>query len=124
MWDWLKNKMGGKMNVTTLAERFAVSGQIAPQEVAELAAMGFTDVVCNRPDVEVAGGPDSAVIGAATMAAGLRFHYMPVSHGPMPQDHAEALRDLMVSSDARVLAYCRSGARSTALWTLAGSPGR
>ena len=57
--------------VSRHTESFATAPQIAPQDLAEIGAMGFKTVVNNRPDGE--GGadqPTSAVMEAAALAAG------------------------------------------------------
>ena len=56
-----------------------VSGQIAPADVAEAAALGVTLIVNNRPDGEEPGQPSGAEIEAAAVAAGLEYRHIPVS---------------------------------------------
>jgi sulfide:quinone oxidoreductase len=109
------------MTATHLSPAYAVREQLTPDEVADLAARGFTDIVCNRPDAEIPGGPTSGRIAAAAAAAGLRFHYLPVAPGAMPIEHADDLAAVLARPGTRVLAYCRSGARSTLLWNLAAA---
>ena len=41
-----------QMSVYKLTESLSVAAQITPQDIGELAAQGFTTVVCNRPDGE------------------------------------------------------------------------
>ena len=61
---------------------FAVAAQLAPGDLATVAAMGFKTVINNRPDLE--GGPDqpaSTAMQAAAEAAGLAYVYLPVVAG-------------------------------------------
>jgi sulfide:quinone oxidoreductase len=43
------------MTAYRLSETCAVSSQIRPSDVADIAAGGFTTIVCNRPDNEEFG---------------------------------------------------------------------
>jgi uncharacterized protein (TIGR01244 family) len=100
-----------------LEEAFFVAGQIGPGDLAGLAAQGISLIVNNRPDGEAPGQPAAAEIEAAARAAGLGYRFIPVNQ-PTPEAvaaTAEALRD----ADGPVLAFCRSGTRSTYLWALA-----
>ena len=58
---------------TRLAENYAISEQIQPHGVAELAALGFAAVICNRPDNEEASQPSASEVAAACEAAGGGF---------------------------------------------------
>jgi uncharacterized protein (TIGR01244 family) len=99
--------------------RFSVAPQIAPGDLAQAAAEGFSFVVCNRPDGEEAGQPDAATMQAAAEAAGLGFAHVPVAGGFSMQAVDATARALEEAGDARVLAWCRSGTRSVTLWALA-----
>lgn len=94
-----------------------VAGQIAPEDVAGLAARGVTRIVNNRPDGEEPGQPTGAQIEAAASAAGLVYTHIPVAGG-MSSDLVEAMAEALEPS-GRVLAFCKSGTRSTFLWALA-----
>ena len=99
---------------------FATAPQLAPEHMAELANMGFKTVIANRPDFE--GGPDQPTaerMQAAAEAAGLAFHYLPVISGQITAEQAQAMKQLLAQAATPVLAYCRSGARSTELYGLA-----
>ena len=43
------------MSIFQLTESLHVAAQIAPQDIPNLVTLGFTVVVCNRPDGEVPG---------------------------------------------------------------------
>ena len=76
-------------------------------------------MVCNRPDDEDAGQPNTAAMRVAAEAAGLRYVHIPVDAAGIgePQIAAMALE----LGGGRLLAYCRSGTRSTNLWALAAA---
>lgn len=104
------------MEIRQINPRLAVSGQIGPDDIAAVAARGFRAIVCNRPDGEEAGQPRFADVAAAARAAGLEARHIPVS-GPVTDTQAAAFGAALSDLPAPVLAYCRSGARSTAIWS-------
>ncbi len=98
-----------------------VAGQIAPDDVAGLAAEGVTMIVNNRPDGEDQGQPTSAEIEAAAAAAGIGYRHVPIARGLGPSD-IEAMRGAMhEAAGGKLLAFCRSGNRSTLAWAVAKS---
>jgi uncharacterized protein (TIGR01244 family) len=105
--------------IRQLDPRILVSGQIAPHEVAGLAEQGVTMIVNNRPDGEDPGQPLAADIEEAARAAGIEYRFLPIRRGPGPAE-VEELQDAMREcGDGKLLAFCRSGARSTFAWALA-----
>ena len=98
-----------------------MSGQILPQEVADIAAAGFKVLINNRPDGEVADQPSNEVIAKAAEAAGLEYHYMPVNAGNFPGAQPEAFAQLVSDESRPALAFCRTGTRCTNLWIATGS---
>ena len=102
-----------------LTETLYVSPQIGLEQIEEAKALGVTMIVNNRPDDEEAGQTNGAEIEAAAAAAGIGYTAIPVTHGgfaPWQLDGmAEALHE---GEGGKVLAYCRSGTRSTLLWAL------
>ena len=100
------------MDIRGVDDRVAVGGQITPEESAEVAALGFKSVICNRPDGEEAGQPSYEAVAAAAQAAGLETRYIPIIHGQAGQPEVEAFAKAMSEMPTPVFAYCRSGARS------------
>src|SRR5690606_738415 len=100
---------------------FAVTGQITPQDLPEVAALGFGTVINNRPDGEAGDQPSSEEVGQAARAAGLRYVHLPVVSSAITPEHAKAMREALTSANGPVLAFCRSGARSSKLYELAQS---
>ena len=103
-----------------LAPDIAVAAQIGVDDVAHARDAGFAAIVCNRPDGEDAGQVDAAVIAAAATAAGLRFAHIPVDARGI-DDGLVAAMAAVIGAGGKVLAYCRSGTRSTNLWALASA---
>ena len=104
------------MNSVKLTENLAVSGQITPQDVADIAAAGYKVLINNRPDGEEGTQPSAAAIGAAAHAAGLEYHHMPVTALSFPGPDFDAMSDLLDDPARPVLAFCRSGTRCANLW--------
>ncbi len=99
-----------------LTDDLAVAPQLTPEAMSAAAAAGFKSVVNNRPDFE--GGPDqptSAAIQVAAEAAGLAYRFLPVSGGYQSPEEIEAMAGLLETLPRPILAFCRSGARSTRL---------
>ena len=99
-----------------------VAPQLDGPAMAELARLGFKSVVNNRPDFE--HGPDkptSAAVEAAAKAAGLAYRHLPVAGGYQSPEEVAAFRQLVAELPRPLLAFCRSGARSTRLYQLAQS---
>jgi len=96
------------------------TGPFRPGDVAAAQAAGVVAVVNNRPDGEEPGQPTSAQIESAVRAAGLDYHHIPVAGGIGP-DQVAAMAAAMDSAMERgkLLAFCRSGTRSTWLWAMA-----
>ena len=105
----------------TLDDKVSVFGQLAPEDVAEAARQGFTTLVNNRPDDEAPDQPPGAVIEAAAQAAGLDYFAIPVDHSGFADWQVDAMAQVLDEADGPVLAFCRSGTRSTYLWAFASA---
>jgi uncharacterized protein (TIGR01244 family) len=105
--------------IRQLDDKTMVSGQLTPDQVAGLKDHGVTLLVNNRPDNEDPGQPLSADLEAAAEAAGMEYRHIPIRYGMGPSD-VEAMRDaLHATGDGKLLAFCRSGNRSTLAWAVA-----
>jgi len=103
-----------------LSADFCVAPQLEPAAMAEAAAAGIRSVINNRPDFE--GGPDqptNAVMEAAAMAAGLEYRFLPVNGGYQSPEEIAAFARLLATLPTPILAFCRSGARSSRLFAAA-----
>jgi sulfide:quinone oxidoreductase len=106
------------MQINRIDETLAVSPQIAPADIAGIAADGFRAIVCNRPDGEGADQPTSDEIAAAAATEGLAFRYLPIVSGMVSDADAETFGAMLRELPGPVLAYCRTGTRSATLWSL------
>jgi uncharacterized protein (TIGR01244 family) len=103
----------------TLDDRFMVAPQIEAEQIADAKALGVTLIVNNRPDGESPGEPQGAEIEEKARAAGLDYVAIPVGHGGFSQPQVDAMTAALDGATGKTLAYCRSGTRSTLLWSLA-----
>ncbi len=101
-----------KLDPTT----FVAVRQLTVGDIDEAAALGIRLIVNNRPDGEEPGQPASAEIEAAARAAGLDYRHIPVAGGLAPYK-IEAMAEAL--DQGPLLAFCRTGTRSTFLWALA-----
>jgi len=108
------------MQIVQINPSLSVADQIEESEVAALAAAGFKAVIDNRPDTE--GGAPAERIRAACERHGLAFFYQPVEFSTLSLADSDAFGQILRRCDSPVLAYCRSGRRSSALWALAVAP--
>ncbi|MFM9934765.1 MAG: TIGR01244 family sulfur transferase [Novosphingobium sp.] len=96
------------------------SPQIRLADIAEAREMGIGMIVNNRPEDESDDQTPGDVIEAAAVAAGMAYVAIPVTHAGFSMPQVEAMQAaLAAAGDKPVLAYCRSGTRSTLLWALA-----
>lgn len=95
-----------------------VAGQISPHDLPDIAEAGVTTIVNNRPDHEEPGQPTTAEIRAAAELAGLDYRDIPISD-TISHEAIVAMAQALEAADGKMLAFCRSGTRSTFLWALA-----
>lgn len=108
------------VTVTPIDGDYCVAPQLRPEELAEIARLGFRSVINNRPDGE--GGteqPQNALLETAASVAGLAYAYLPVNSRAIDQDAVDRMRGLIETLPKPILGFCRSGARSTVLYRLA-----
>ena len=106
------------MNLEQIDHGVFVAPQLAPDHMPALAAAGVRSVINNRPDQEGGSGqPSSADLEAAARAAGLEYRHLPVVSGAHTPEQAQTMAQLVAALPKPVLAFCRSGRRSAALYS-------
>ncbi len=104
------------MTYKKLSDDLSVSAQINANDIEQLAADGFRSIICNRPDGESPDQPDFATLASIAKKAGLETSYIPVSPSGIQEQQAVQFAAALRTLPAPALAYCRSGARSAAIW--------
>jgi sulfide:quinone oxidoreductase len=120
--DQTENPTMSIEQIVYITPRFAVSGALAPEDFATLAALGFRSVINNRPDGEEPGqltGRDEAALAAA---AGLGYRFVPAAKLDLFSDGVvTAMQSALRELDGPVLAHCKAGMRSAIAWAAASS---
>ena len=98
-----------------------VAPQISVDAVAEAKAAGVALIINNRPEGESDDQIPGADIEAAARAAGMDYIAIPITHSGFSQPQVMAMVAALQGAQGKILAYCRSGTRSTLLWALAES---
>jgi len=109
------------MDIRILTPELSVSPQIVPADVPALQAAGYRALVCNRPDGEGNDQPLFSEIEEAARACGIEAHYLPAESGKVSDRQGAEFGALLARLPKPVLAYCRTGMRSTTMWALSQS---
>ncbi|MED5543718.1 MAG: TIGR01244 family sulfur transferase [Pseudomonadota bacterium] len=102
-----------------ITDSMYASPQIDTSAIAEAKALGITLIVNNRPEGESDDQTPGSEIEAAARDAGIAYTAIPITHGGFSEGQVDAMIAALESSEGPVLGYCRSGTRSTLLWSLA-----
>jgi len=105
-----------------LTPSYSVSAQITEADVGGAVAQGFKAIINNRPDGEAEDQPPSSEIAAAAERHGIEYRHIPVVAGKLKGADVEAMRAALDELKGPVLAFCRTGTRSTTLWALVHAP--
>lgn len=106
------------MELKRINDHVSVAPQISPEDMPAIKAAGFTTVINNRPDGESFDQPAAETMQAAAEAAGLIYHFIPLGRDGVSSRMVEETEAALEGSAGPVLAFCRSGTRSTTLWAL------
>jgi sulfide:quinone oxidoreductase len=110
------------VTIYKLTETCSVAGQIQPSDVQALQEDGFVTIICNRPDDEDFGQPTAAAVKKECDTQGVAFHHLPIANAGISAETVKQFQEIVAGSSGPVLAYCRSGQRSSVLWQYSGSP--
>ncbi len=115
-----KDRTMNPLATQPLSADVSVAPQLQPEAMALAAAAGFRSVINNRPDFEAgADQPTSAAIEAAAQAAGLAYVHLPVAPNASTPAEIARFAQLLAELPKPILAFCRSGGRSTRLYNAA-----
>ncbi|MHC8493030.1 bifunctional protein tyrosine phosphatase family protein/NAD(P)/FAD-dependent oxidoreductase [Thalassospira sp. SM2505] len=106
------------MDTRKISDGISVSPQITPDDVSEIAKLGFRSIICNRPDGEGADQPTFDEVARAAVKAGLEARYLPIVSGKVSDRDADDFGQALDALPKPVFAYCRTGTRSATLWSL------
>ena len=106
------------MDIHTLSPELSVAPQLVAADLKALREAGFRSVICNRPDGEGADQPVFEEIERAARDQGLQARDLPAESGKVSDEQGLAFGALMAELPKPVLAFCRTGMRSTTMWAL------
>ena len=104
--------------IARLTPALAVTGALVPEDFAEIARLGFKSVINNRVDGEEPGQLSSREETELARLAGLEYLYLPAAKHEVLDDHLVLpLAEALDAMPGPILLHCRSGLRSTIMWT-------
>lgn len=113
-----------RLHTEPVDEALSITPQLSAQDMEAAAANGYRSIINNRPDFEGGPGqPRSAELEAAARAAGLQYRHLPVPPSGHSDADARRMAELVDNLPKPVLAFCRSGRRSAALYVKGRSAG-
>ena len=107
------------MAIEKIADYLYVSNQLEERTAKRVPSYGIKTVICNRPDGEAANQPDFESVKNWLLAAGVeKVIYMPIVMDGIDDAALNAFQEAVAQSPAPILAYCRTGTRSSMMWAL------
>ena len=108
------------MALRRLSSQVWVTGQLHPDNLANLRAAGFTWLVNHRPDAEEPAQPTASEIARAGAEVGMKVVHAP-AHGLPDAASVQATHEVLdaLGPDDKAVFFCRSGMRSAAAWAMA-----
>jgi sulfide:quinone oxidoreductase len=106
------------MDIRALTAELSVAPQLLAADMRAVAEAGFRSLVCNRPDGEAGDQPNYAELERAAIEHGLQMRFLPAESGKVSDQQGVAFGALMAELPKPVLAFCRTGMRSTTMWAL------
>jgi len=108
------------LTITKHTDQFSSSPQLNPEDMTEIANLGFKTIINARPDNE--GGnaqPTSDSIQKAAQQAGLSYIHIPVVPNNIQADAVETCAHFVSSAPTPILGFCKSGMRAASLYKAA-----
>ena len=102
------------MNVSEL-DRVSFSAQIRLNDLLLIKNQGFKTIINNRPDNEAPNQPSDNEISDRAKEQGLSYFYIPISPSGISAENIEQTIIALERTEGPVLAFCRSGTRSSIL---------
>ena len=106
------------MIIKTLSPSLSVSDALTTEDVSALADKGIKTIICNRPDNEEPQQCSFHVLSVQATKYGIETFHLPVVGGQITHLQVKKMNELLLNCTSPILAYCRSGNRSTTLWAL------
>lgn len=105
------------LTITKITDDYSTSPQITPNDITEIAQLGFKTIINNRPDLE--GGveqPTSHAIAEAAKQHGLHYVYIPVVPNQIQDSQVDNFSQALSDAPKPVLGFCRTGNRASQMF--------
>ena len=102
------------MNSSEL-DRVSLASQIQLNDLVLIKKKGFETIINNRPDNEAPNQPADNEISVRAKEQGLSYFYIPISPSGISPENIEQTIVALKKTEGPVLAFCRSGTRSSVL---------
>lgn len=102
-----------------LEDGMFASPQITLDDISAAQDLGITLVINNRPEHESPDQTPGNEIAAVARAGGMNYCAIPITPAGFNLEQVDQMIAALDGASGPVLAYCRSGTRSTLLWALA-----
>ena len=97
----------------------SVAEQLDNEDIRRAAKFGFRSIICNRPDGEEGGYLSALAANSIAAKHGMKFKTIPAYFFELSDtDIVDEMTQALAELPGPVLAYCKSGARSAALWAM------
>ncbi len=103
------------MNAVKISDVLTVAGQPGQNDILTLGRQGFSTIINARPDAEDAGQLGDAGERETAKAAGIAYHFLPVTRPTITEADVRAFQAAIVAADGPVFAHCKGGTRVLAL---------
>jgi uncharacterized protein (TIGR01244 family) len=101
-----------------LAPGLSAAGKLDRNDIDGLAASGVRTIINNRPDNEDPGQLPAAEARRLAESHGIAYHHIPVTAATLSRADVDAFAAALKTAEQPVVVHCRSGTRSTLLWSL------
>lgn len=107
------------MPLKYISNHFYVAEQLSVEDLTAIQEQGIKNIICNRPDGEVPNQPAFEMIKSEAAKLGITCFYLPMKDQNVSQQLAQQTKQLLDSLEGPILAYCRTGTRSSIAWSAA-----
>ncbi|MGD9615875.1 MAG: TIGR01244 family sulfur transferase [Alphaproteobacteria bacterium] len=106
------------LQLAPLAPGVSAAGKLDRGDIEALAASGVRTIVNNRPDGEDPGQLPADEARRLAEARGIVYHHIPVTAASLTTGDVDAVEAVLAAAERPIVLHCRSGTRSTLLWSL------
>jgi sulfide:quinone oxidoreductase len=101
-----------------LAPGLSAAGKLDRADIEALADAGIKTIINNRPDGEDPGQLPAADARKLAESRGMAYHHIPFTAATLTKAQVDEFAATLASATGPIVAHCRSGTRSTLVWSL------